>query len=290
MKILKSNFLFFLLLIFNITSSLCQNDNSNAVTVVDTLKLKTGNYSHSSFQSNIRGNVDFNVYLPPTWSKENSSTYPLIILLHGQSENENTFIEAIPAISLNHWIKNKFIPEVILIALRGGKNTENMQWYSSINEKMITSNEDGELRKYCSENFNTSMDSSQISIIGHSRGATGALNFALKFPNKFSSIVSSAFVSDYAIERLKKETEKNLENIIKSDIKIQMLIGSKDRFVIKSNRNGSSIMSSYLKEKGIPHELKIIKGKPHRLSKLWKYPTNLNYLKFCTKLWKKKDD
>jgi len=290
MKTLKLNLLFFLYVTYNLTSSLCLNYDSNAITEVDIVNLKTGDYTHSSFQSKARGNVAFNVYLPPIWSKKNSSKYPLIILLHGQSESENTFIDAFPADSLNHWIKNKLIPEVVLIALRGGENTTNMQWYTDSNENMITSNEDGELRKYSNEKFNTSIKSSQISIIGHSRGATGALNFALNFPTKFSSIVSSAFVSDYAIERLKKAVDENHETIINSGIKIQMLIGSNDNSVLKHNRKGSSIISLYLKEKGIANELKIIEGKPHKLAKLWEYPTNLNYLKFCTKTWKKNSD
>lgn len=61
-----------------------------------------------------------------------------------------------------------------------------------------------------------------------------------------------------------------------------MLIGSRDRFVKNYNRKGSTVISCYLKEKGITNELKTIQGRPHRLAKLWNYPINLNYLKFCT--------
>jgi len=290
MKILKLNILFFLLVSYNLVSSTYPDYNYDSIAAVDSVILKTGDYTHATLQSKARGNVAFNVYLPPTWSKENSSRYPLIILLHGQNESENTFIEALPADSLNHWMKIKLIPEFVLVALRGAENTLNFQWYTDSNENMITSNEDGELRKYCNQKFNTSMKSSQIAIIGHSRGATGALNLAFNFPNKFSSIVSSAFVSDYAIERLKKAIDQNNESIIKNGIKIQMLIGSKDHSVLKYNRTGSSVISSYMKENGIAHELKVIEGKPHKLAELWKYPVNLNYLQSCTKTWRKNSD
>lgn len=213
MKILKLNLLL-LLFTCSLNNSYSQNNISNSTAETSFLKLKPGDYTHSSFRSKVRGNVDFNVYLPPNWSKENSSKYPLIILLHGQSENENTFIDAFPSDSLNSWIYNKSIPDVVLIALRGGDDTNNMQWYSDSNEKMITSNEDGELRKYCHKTFNTSIKSAQISVIGHSRGATGALNFALNFPTKFNSVVSSAFVSDYAIGRLKKAVKKTAKALL----------------------------------------------------------------------------
>jgi enterochelin esterase-like enzyme len=290
MKIYKLIFLFLLLLIYNFAGASCQDNNLNKAAKFDILNLTTGGYTHSSFQSKSRGNVDFNVYLPPSWSKKNSSQYPLIILLHGQGGSEYSLTYVLPADSLNYWVKNKSIPEVVVIALSGGDNLSEMQWYTDANENMVTSNENGELRKYCYEKFNTSMKSSQISIIGHSRGATGALNFAVNFPTKFSSVASISFVSDYAIERLKRGIDVNHEKIIDSGIKIQMWIGSEDSFVLKGNRKGSSIISSYLKEKGIANELKTIEGKTHNMFELFEHPYNLNYFKFCTKMWKNNSD
>ena len=69
-----------------------------------------------------------------------------------------------------------------------------------------------------------------------------------------------------------------------------MWIGSKDRFVLKGNRKGSSIISSYLKEKGITNELKTIEGKTHSMFELFENPNNFNYFKFCTKMWKNNSD
>lgn len=163
---------------------------------------ETGTYTHASFESKQRGKVAFNVYLPPSWSEDYTKEYPLMILLHGQGEDEFTFLNALPASSLNHWVNQKLFAEhFVLIALRGGENTNEMQWYSNPNEAMITSTAPDELRAYCHKNFHTSLNPSKISVLGHSRGATGALNFALYFPDKFASVVSSAFVS--AILRVK---------------------------------------------------------------------------------------
>lgn len=281
MKI-KYAFIFLLLLML---SAACSQQHSKKQT--SNVSFESGIYTHTSFQSTQRGNVDFNVYLPPNWSKDAPNTYPLIILLHGQGEDEYTFLKALPADSLNNWMNQQRIPEVVIIALRGGENTNDMQWYTNPNEEMITSNQQGELRHYASKHFNTTMNPSQISVMGHSKGATGALNFALYFPDKFASVVSSAFVSDYAIERLKQATNQNLNQILKSGVQIKMLIGSEDQYVLNNNRQGSPIISTFLNQKGITNTLQIIPNKTHRLHELWEYPTNFNYLQFCAQSWKK---
>lgn len=244
-----------------------------------------GDYTHSSFQSTSRGKVDFNVYLPSNWSKESTQKYPLIILLHGQYEDEFRFLSALPAYKLNNWIDKKEIPNTVIIALRGAENTSNMQWFTKANETMITSDKEGELREYCARHFNTTKNSNKISLIGHSRGATGALNFALHFPDKFAAVVASAFVSDYAMTKLKNGAINNQQKIIKSGIKIKMILGTRDDYVEAYNRKGSPTMSALLKKKGIDHELEMIKDKSHSLPHLWESPTDLKCLKFCTEAW-----
>lgn len=67
----------------------------------------------------------FNVYLPPSWTKHNSHKYPLVILLHGQGEDENTFKGALPKDSLNSWIERGFISEAVFIALQLTLSTSN---------------------------------------------------------------------------------------------------------------------------------------------------------------------
>jgi enterochelin esterase-like enzyme len=193
--------LFFIVLSMFFLFTGCVGNTSAEVLITDFTNLK-GTYTHTIFKSKARENVDFNVYLPLLWSKTKSKSYLLIFLLYGQGESENKFLVPFSADSLNIWIEKQLIPEMVIVSLRGGKGTNKMQWYSDANETMITSQAAEELRKYCHDNFNTSIQSSQISLMGHSRGATGALNFVLHFPNDFASVVSGAFVSDYTVERL----------------------------------------------------------------------------------------
>ncbi|WP_052592144.1 esterase family protein [Aureispira sp. CCB-QB1] len=289
MKIFPSLLIHLLVLICSTFILSCSNDNdiqSKKILPQSAIKFETGNYTHGSFKSKERGHVDFNVYLPPNWSKDNTEEYGLMILLHGQGEDEFTFLGALPASSLNHWIKQQFISDnFVLIAVRGGTNTNKMQWYSNSNEAMITSLDAQELRRYCHRNFHTSLNPSKISVLGHSRGATGALNFALYFPNQFASVVSSAFVSDYAVERLQQAANQNLEVLLQRKVPIYMLIGENDQYVLNNKRKGSPNMSTFFHSKGIEHQFKVVPKKSHRLAELWEYPTNINCLKFCLESW-----
>lgn len=278
------NFLLFIFLLFFIQTS-CLRESISKVPEVTNFTARKGLYTHSSFQSKSRGEVDFNVYLPENWDKDNPREYPLIILLHGQGEDEHSFPDAILSDSLNSWIAQNLLPGFVLIALRGGENTKEMQWYSRGNQKMITCQKEGELRSYCSSMFNTSMDGGKISVIGHSRGACGALNFALNFPDDFSSIISSAFVSDYYLSKLEKTANANLDKIKDSHIQIKMLIGTQDQFVLEMDRQGSYLLNEHFKKIGFNHDFEILQDKRHKLSEIWEPASSLEYLKFCTGSW-----
>ena len=226
------------------------------------------------------------VYVPPKWSKTRDTAYPLLILLHGQGETETTFPDAIKATNLNNWINQGQLPEMIVIALRGGKNTKDMQWYDQDNVAMITNEGKGELRMYSHEMFNTSLDASQIALIGHSRGASGALYFAFNFPDRFQTIVSSAYVSDYNLDMLKKAATANVAKIKRNAPRLKLLIGTKDQFALQYDRKGSYIMSEHLKGLEIPHSLDELEGVNHYCDIIWSPVRSLEYLKYCSQDWR----
>ena len=256
---------------------------------LETGNLIGGKYYHSSLQSANRGTVSYNVYLPPNWSADSHEKYPLVLLLHGQFGDEHSFLDVFPQSDLNTWIDDGVIPEMVIIGLNGGYPKNDMQWYYTENDNMISSLEKGELRQYCASHFNTTLESSKISIIGHSRGATGAMYFAMKYPSRFASVLSVSFVSDYMIERLKKIIHENLGNIHQSEIEIDMIIGSEDEFVLQNGRSGSVQMSEFLKENNISHHFEILNGKKHGSSSILEYPTNLNCLSFIANSWQEQD-
>lgn len=240
---------------------------------------KLGIYNSGSFVSNIRGEVPYEIYLPLTWDYNNKKKYPVVIALHGQGTNELSFVEAISNNRMNKWIEQSYLDPFILIAIRGGKNLETMQWTSPENIQMLTSKERGELQYFLQHVFNGDVDN--LSIIGHSRGASGALNLAFNYPEIYKKIVSSAFVSDYNLAHLKTSLNKNLIRLKNSDLKINLIIGEKDQYVLKYHRKGTYRIHNYLIEHNISHQFDILKDKNHFLKVIFKDDIALNVLKFC---------
>jgi enterochelin esterase-like enzyme len=252
-----------------------------------------GRYTRSAFLSDSRGWVFFNVYLPPGWSPDGPEAYPLIIFLHGQMGDEHRFTDNVRASQLNGWIENGSVAPFVLIAPRGADRRGAVQWYYSENERLLTSEEDGELRAYARRVFRAGLDGRAVSLHGHSRGASGTLYFALSHSDKFASAVANAFVSDYVLERWKSLARQNRDQVLASGIPLRMTIGTRDHYVTRENRKGSSEMHEHLQELGVPHEYEVLEGVTHGFSSLWRYrrpdgkPTGLHELQFHARSWER---
>lgn len=79
---------------------------------------------------------------------------------------------------------------------------------------------------------------------------------AVHHPDKFASALSVAYVSDYMISMLQPLPDAQLEKIRNSGIRIRMLIGSLDHFVVEMGRRGSYTMDEYFDSEGIPQQKK----------------------------------
>lgn len=229
-----------------------------------------GNVYGFNVQSNIRGKVPVKVYLPPGWEADGKEDYPLIFFLHGQWGNESSFFEDVDYRQMNKWINEGKLPPFVLVSVASYfENKEEQQWSSLKNEILLTSDEQGELRAFCREKFRAGVNRKSISIQGQSRGARGALHYAFKYPDLFSSAISNAFVSDYALAEEKENASTNTNKIKASGIKIRMVIGTEDNWVIDFDRRASYIMHDYLNELGILHEFEVLQGAGHSLSSMW---------------------
>lgn len=249
------------------------------------LKELRGRYHSSSFQSRARGLVHYSVYLPPKWSQNYKKGYPLLILLHGQGRTEKYMPTIYRAEALNSWINQKKLPEMVVISLRGSNNPNEIQWYTKENMKLIVDMHENELIRYCQERFQTSVEGSKISIIGHSRGATGALNFALTNPDRFASILSYAFVSDYALDRLKEAAINNLEQIKSSGIKMKLVIGTEDEFYLNRERNATHEISKFFDSNKIEYLLEVLEGENHQGKQAFQGESLLHIISFCSASW-----
>ncbi len=230
---------------------------------------REGRFTRSVFASEARGWVYFSVYLPPEWAPEGTETYPLILFLHGQGGDEYSFARHVSAVQVSQWIESGEVPPFVLIAPRGSDQRSRVQWYRGANERLLTSEEAGELRAYAREYFRAGEAPGTVSVHGHSRGATGALFMALNHSDKFASAVANAFVSDYALADRQRDAYRNRERVLESGIRIRMVIGTRDSYVIDSNRKATPEMHAYLDELGIPHEYEVLRGVTHSLRSIW---------------------
>lgn len=257
-----------------------------------------GKYVRSTFQSNAKGEVHFVAYLPPGWKSNDTTEYPLLIYLYGQGGNEYSFARVVRHQQLDHWINNGDVMPFVLITVRGAEiiegkswDKQKIQWYTRDNETMLISEEEGELRDFCRKTFRAGMTTDQIALEGHSRGATGTLYYALKYPEKFCSYLANCYVSDYTLSTLKNSARRNKRKLIENDVPLRMEIGTADFFEFHYGRRGTHIMHDYLTSLKIPHEYDTISGANHHYYYIWYHKRDgvdngLTHLKFHERAWK----
>ena len=255
---------------------------------------QAGTTHFTSVISEVRGNVALEVYLPPNWDRTDTVGYPVIFFLHGGTGDEKSFFDHVESQQLNQWISTGELPPFVLIAIESEYvSGEEGQWSSANNEIFLTSEDQGELRAWTRHFYNAGHNSRMISVHGQSRGARGALHYAFKYPTKFAAAMSNAFVSDYALEEEQLNALTNKDAINASGIKIRMVIGTEDNWVLDHNRQASYIMHDYLINIGITHEFEILQNAGHQLNSMWVTSTQsgldngLYELKLHAEMWAK---
>lgn len=250
-----------------------------------------GRYTVSSFQSGARGQLFFTVYLPPDWTPQSGKTYPLLFFLHGQSGDEYRFSDNVPVTQLNQWIHQGLIPPFVLVAPRGSDVPNTVQWYFDENVALLVSDDTDELRSFCWRTFRAGGNPEWISVQGQSRGASGALYFALNHWERFASAVANAFVSDYVLESYREAATRNRDQIVARGLPIRMTIGTEDAYVVEMGRVGSQALHEHLDTLGIPHEYEVLPGVTHAFSSLWHHVrpdglvTGLYELQYHARAW-----
>lgn len=259
-------------LALSVTVTGCSSDVSGPSTLEEPgFSGRPGEYTVSHFESGARGRVNFSVYLPPGWSPEGTETYPLIFFLHGQHGDQYSFPNSVPASELNRWINEGLVPPFVLVGPHGSDLPGAVQWYYPANVALLTSDAPNELRAYCLEEFRAGGNRRRTSVHGHSRGASGALYFALNHWDKFASAVADAFVSDYVLDERRADATRNRDEIVASGISLRMTIGTEDSFTLNEDRVGSPALHEHMDTLGIPHEYQLLPGVPHGLSSIWHF-------------------
>ena len=136
------------------------------------------------------------VYLPPGYEKSNEKRYPVIYLLHGIGDTNQTWLRA--------WSKKNdgygTIPDIMDKGISDGKfgemivvmPDEKTNWFGSfyVNSTATGNWEDftsKELVEFIDKKYRTLANAENRGIAGHSMGGFGAITLAMKHPDIFSA-------------------------------------------------------------------------------------------------------
>ena len=136
------------------------------------------------------------VYLPPSYDTSPNKRYPVVYLLHGITDTDETWInpwkkgdpwQTLQGV-MNHGIAEKRFGEMIIVM-----PDELTKWGGSFyTNSIVTGNwEDFTVRdlvKYIDGKYRTLARASSRGITGHSMGGYGAIKLGMKHPNVYSVV------------------------------------------------------------------------------------------------------
>ncbi len=146
-----------------------------------------------SFDSQCLGMPErYSIFLPPSFSKNLSRTYPVVYFLHGLNNNETSWtVERYGHIqnTLEQMMLSGKIPEFIMVHPRG----DNSFYCNHIDgsrryEDLVTQ----ELVAYMETQYRARKGRENRAIAGTSMGGYGALKIAMKYPDRYSAVVGQS--------------------------------------------------------------------------------------------------
>ncbi len=201
-----------------------------------------GTILHSSLPSQVLGmDLEYSIYLPPCYDANPSTGYPVLYLLHGQSANNDFWLE-LGVVTLVDGIILGGESRPFIIVMPVEKNfladIGDTQYPQAIAEELIP---------HIDQNYATCTDRECRAIGGISRGAAWAVNITFSYPALFAYIGAhspAVFSADLArLPVLLKNDPHGLRPVIYLDS------GDQDAY-LKSAKDLEAILMQY----GVPHE------------------------------------
>ena len=162
-----------------------------------------------SFDSkSINGLARYSIFLPPSFSKDLSRTYPVIYFLHGLNNDETSWTverySRVPAaaeqdsaaqpygkiqIDLEQMMTSGKVPELIMVHPRGDSSFYcNFIDGSKRYEDLLTQ----ELIAHMETNYRARKGRENRALAGTSMGGYGALKIAMKYPDRYAAAVGQS--------------------------------------------------------------------------------------------------
>jgi S-formylglutathione hydrolase FrmB len=251
-----------------------------------------------SFDSQTTGAPErYSVFLPPSFFKEPSRTYPVVYFLHGLNNDETSWtVERYGHVqnSLEQMMLSGKLPEFIMVHPRGDNSFYcNYIDGSKRYEDLLTQ----ELIVFMETHYRAKKGRENRAIAGTSMGGYGALKIAMKYPDRYAAVVGQSPIIFPGSNPLALSDEAKTSrfysffvnmltpvfgNPIRQDIwdannplvlaknrklaglKIYFDYGSDDRYIPMVHLDeGCKALDRILTEENLPHTFKVHPGEPH---------------------------
>ena len=267
--------LLFLLIIFLFNSKICFAGVNGKV--IKSIKF------HSQILDTI---VNYSIYLPPSY-EESTKKYPVLYLLHGYTDNENTWLDnAFVNQVADQKILSKEIDEMIIVMPNGG-----LKWF--VNQPNGDFNYEDmfvkEFIPYIEKTYRVKANKRHRAISGLSMGGYAALGYAMRHPDIFATCVaySAAIRPDDEVlktsqkhfdylyahvygknvkgkARLSEHWNKNNPIYLAKNISTEKL-KSVNWYITCGDDDwlyyGNSVLRKIFRDRGIPHEYRVMDGR-----------------------------
>jgi len=146
-----------------------------------------------SFDSQSLGMSErYSVFLPPSYAKDPSRTYPVLYFLHGLNNDETSWtVERYGQLqnSLEQMMLSGKLPEFVMVHPRGDNSFYcNYIDGSKRYEDLLTQ----ELIYYMETHYRARKGRENRAIAGTSMGGYGALKIAMKYPDRYASVAGQS--------------------------------------------------------------------------------------------------
>jgi enterochelin esterase-like enzyme len=225
----------------------------------------SGEVIHAELSEPTRGYAySYRVYLPPCFSAESESQYPVLYLVPGLNSGPDSWFNSELVEIVDRLILSGEIPPLIIVT------TESTN-FDPMAETIYK-----ELIPYVESQYPIVNDRRYRSVAGGSLGGIAAYRLAFQYPEKFSS---TAIFGAGAISGEEKQIDAWLSAMTDANrIRVFMDIGDEDILVL----DRAQVMKSILDDAGIENQLHVGQG-GHNYA-YWVSNFEM-YLKWLTKDW-----